>query len=113
MKKILFNTNLFIHLCAIILFAVITLSYCWPILDGHKINQSDYKQFLGMSKAATHPELGDIRLIRSPINLSRHPHPEGFHRAAPDTGQDSDEVLREFGFTTKNIASLMKKGAIA
>ena len=46
--KILFN-NL-IHLFAIILFFCITVLYCWPILKGEKINQSDYKQFLGMSK---------------------------------------------------------------
>ena len=85
---------------------------CGPINDVSGAFDNPQTQFLGMSKAATHPELGDIRLIRSPINLSRHPHPEGFHRAAPDIGQDSDEVLREFGFTTKNIASLMKKGAI-
>ena len=35
---------------AILVFALITIFYCWPTLDGKKINQSDYKQFLGMSK---------------------------------------------------------------
>ena len=38
------------HFLAIVLFALITILYCHPILKGQKINQSDYKQFLGMSK---------------------------------------------------------------
>ena len=38
------------HFLAIVLFAFITILYCHPILKGQKINQSDYKQFLGMSK---------------------------------------------------------------
>ena len=38
------------HLFAIILFAFITVFYCFPMLNGEKINQSDYKQFLGMSQ---------------------------------------------------------------
>ena len=38
------------HILAIFLFAIITILYCWPIINGEKINQSDYKQFLCMSK---------------------------------------------------------------
>ena len=44
------NKNLFIHVFAIIVFALITLLYCFPIINEEKINQSDYKQFLGMSQ---------------------------------------------------------------
>lgn len=44
------KNNYLHHLLAIILFAAITLFYCWPIFNGNQINQSDYKQFLGMSK---------------------------------------------------------------
>ena len=39
-----------VHLFALLLFLAITIIYCLPILEGKKINQSDYKQFLGMSK---------------------------------------------------------------
>ena len=48
--KILYNRNCSIHVFALLLFVCITLCYCWPIIHGNKINQSDYKQFLGMSK---------------------------------------------------------------
>ena len=51
MKKNLNNIQFdFTHLFAIILFAFITILYCFPILNGEKINQGDYKQFLGMSQ---------------------------------------------------------------
>mgnify|MGYP001276508267 CR=1 FL=1 len=39
-----------IHVFAFLLFLAITILYCLPILENKKINQSDYKQFLGMSK---------------------------------------------------------------
>ena len=39
-----------IHIFAILLFLAITILYCFPIIEGKKINQSDHKQFLGMSK---------------------------------------------------------------
>lgn len=86
---------------------------CGPINDVAGGFDNPQTQFLGMSKAAPHPDLGEIQLIRSPINLSRHPHPDTFHHAAPDPGQNSDEVLREFGFSGSDIELLMKKGAIA
>ena len=57
MKMNLYSSGLKNHVFAILVFALITISYCWPILDGKKINQSDYKQFLGMSK-----EIVDFRL---------------------------------------------------
>ena len=47
MNNIQFN---YTHLGAILLFVLITIIYCHPIVKGEKINQSDFKQFLGMSK---------------------------------------------------------------
>ena len=47
MNNIKLNYN---HVLAIVLFALTTVFYCHPILNNKKINQSDYKQFLGMSK---------------------------------------------------------------
>jgi len=58
MNSVNYNTQVFInHGFAFLLFVIITLCYCWPVLDGQRINQSDYKQFLGMSK-----EIVDYRL---------------------------------------------------
>ena len=79
---------------------------CGPIHDIAQGFDNPQAQFLKMKKPAPHRELGDLQLIRSPINLSRCPQPDRFDRAAPDPGQDTREVLAEFGFSAEEIDSL-------
>jgi len=56
--------------------------------------------------------MGDLNLVRSPINLSSFPQPDHFDRAAPDTGQDSVEVLTSFGIERARIDALIEAGTI-
>lgn len=70
-------------------------------------------QHLGMAKPAPHPELGDLDLIRSPINLSATPQPARFTRAAPDPGQDSVDVLTSLGLSAEEIDKLSNAGVIS
>ena len=56
LKYLLFDKKLLFHVISIALFALITLIYCSPILDGKRINQGDIIQFQGMSK-----EIQDFR----------------------------------------------------
>ena len=79
---------------------------CGPVNDIAEAYENPQAKFLKMTKPAPHPELGDVNLIRSPINLSSFPQPERFDRAAPDAGGDTREVLREFGFSEAEISSL-------
>ena len=67
---------------------------------------------LKMAKPAPHPELGDLKLIRSPINLSAFPQSETFDHAAPDPGQDSESVLKEAGYSAERIAQFKASGVI-
>ena len=69
-------------------------------------------QHLGMAVPAPHEEMGDLNLVRSPINLSSFPHPASLRRAAPDTGADGEEVLRGLGFAVEEITALQKAGVI-
>ena len=69
-------------------------------------------QHLGMAVPAPHEEMGDLNLVRSPINLSSFPHPASLRRAAPDTGADGEEVLRGLGFAAEEIAALQKARVI-
>ncbi len=80
---------------------------CGPVNDISQAYEDPQAKFLKMTKPAPHPELGDVRLIRSPINLSKFPQPETFERAAPDSGRDTREVLQEFGFAESEISSLV------
>ena len=85
---------------------------CGPIGDIEAGFENPQAKHLEMAKPAAHAELGDVGLIRSPINLSGFPHPERFDHAAPDPGADSDRVLIEFGFAPNEIEELRASGAV-
>ena len=85
---------------------------CGPIGDIQGGFENPQARHLKMAKPATHGELGEVNLIRSPINLSGFPHPERFDHAAPDPGADSDRVLIEFGFAPNEIEELRASGAV-
>jgi crotonobetainyl-CoA:carnitine CoA-transferase CaiB-like acyl-CoA transferase len=86
---------------------------CGPIHDIGQAFADPQVRHLRMTRAAEHPALGRVDLLRSPINLSACPHPERFERAAPDPGQHSAELLREAGFGDAEIAALMNEGIVA
>ncbi len=85
---------------------------CGPINDIGQAFEDLQVQHLKMAKPAPHPELGDLMLIRSPINLSAFPQPERFDHAAPDPGSDSAAVLTELGVDEARIAGLREEGVI-
>ena len=86
---------------------------CGPINDIKEGFENPQTEFLRMQVPAPHADLGDVQLIRSPINLSRHAHPEAFHHAAPDPGEHSRDVLASFKIDEARIKSLVEAGAIA
>jgi crotonobetainyl-CoA:carnitine CoA-transferase CaiB-like acyl-CoA transferase len=86
---------------------------CGPIYDIGQAFHDPQVQHLRMTRAAEHSTLGQVNLLRSPINLSGCPHPDRFERAAPDPGQHSAELLREAGFDDAQITALMSEGVVA
>jgi crotonobetainyl-CoA:carnitine CoA-transferase CaiB-like acyl-CoA transferase len=86
---------------------------CGPVYDIAQAFENPQAQHLRMTRPAPHPAIGDLQLLRSPINLSACPHPEAFARAAPDAGQDSDDVLKELGITTEAVAAMRRDGVVA
>ena len=86
---------------------------CGPINDIKEGFDNPQSDFLRMQVPAPHADLGDVQLIRSPINMSRHAHPEAFHHAAPDPGEHSRDVLASFEIDEARITSLVEEGAIA
>jgi crotonobetainyl-CoA:carnitine CoA-transferase CaiB-like acyl-CoA transferase len=85
---------------------------CGPINDIGQAFEDPQVQHLAMAKPAPHPQLGDLNLVRSPINLSSFPQSSRFHRAAPDAGADSAVVLAELGLEADEIQSLQSQSVI-
>lgn len=85
---------------------------CGPINDIGQAFEDAQVRHLRMALPAAHAALGDLSLIRSPINLSRYPHPDRFDHAAPDAGADTDSVLAELGFDAQYISRLRASGAL-
>jgi crotonobetainyl-CoA:carnitine CoA-transferase CaiB-like acyl-CoA transferase len=85
---------------------------CGPVNDIGEAFEDEQVKYLRMSKPAPHAELGELNLIRSPINLSAFPQPDSFDHAAPDPGQDSESVLLEAGYSPERIAQFKQAGVI-
>ena len=85
---------------------------CGPIYTIGEAFEDPQAQHLQMTRSAPHPELGDISLVRSPINLSACPVPHSFHHAGPAVGEHSTEILLELGFSAGEIEALMAAKAI-
>ncbi|RYZ13167.1 MAG: CoA transferase [Comamonadaceae bacterium] len=86
---------------------------CGPIYDIGQAFEDPQVKHLRMTRPASHPVLGDLALVRSPINLSSFPHPERFERAAPDPGEHGEELLRELGYSDAEVDALKAEGVLA
>jgi crotonobetainyl-CoA:carnitine CoA-transferase CaiB-like acyl-CoA transferase len=85
---------------------------CGPINTVREAFENPQVVHLGMSVPTPHENLGDINLVRSPINLSEFPHPAKLSRGAPDPGADSADVLAQLGFSPEEIAALRRDEVI-
>ncbi len=82
---------------------------CGPINHMHEVFADAQVRHRRMAIAVPHASGQDVRLVRSPINLSETPVE---HRAPPRLGQHTDEVLAEVGRSPEDIERLRKSGAI-
>ncbi len=85
---------------------------CGPINTIGEAFEDVQVQHLNMTRTAPHATLGDVRLVRTPINLSAVDQPAAFHHSAPDVGQHTDEILGELGYDAVRIAQLRETGVI-
>ena len=79
-----------------------------PILNVKEVFENEQIQHLGMAQPVRHPERGEMRVQGLPATLSRTP--GAIRRAAPTHGEHTDEILRELGYSTEDIAALRKDG---
>jgi len=85
---------------------------CGPINTIGEAFSDEQVNFLNMTKTASHTELGDFELLRSPINMSNFEQGAQFEKPGPELGQHSTEILRELNYSEEKIAELKAYGTI-
>jgi formyl-CoA transferase len=83
---------------------------CGPIYRMNEVFADPQVQHIGMARAIEHYKLGRISLVNQGVKLSRTP--STFRRAAPDRGEQTGEILREFGYSEADIHKLQEQGAV-
>ncbi len=82
-----------------------------PVLDLGEALDSELVREREMVVEVDQPEIGPVRLLGSPLKLSRTPAQP--RRPAPALGEHTDEVLREAGYGDGEIAAMKESGAAA
>jgi crotonobetainyl-CoA:carnitine CoA-transferase CaiB-like acyl-CoA transferase len=84
---------------------------CGPINDVGEVFANPQVQARGVQVELEHPAAGKVKLVRSPMKMSRTPATSD--KAPPLLGQHTDEVLREvLGKDDTELASLRAKGIV-
>ncbi len=79
---------------------------CGPINHMHEVFADPQVRHRGLAISLPHDSGRKVRLVRSPINLSKTPVE---HRPPPLLGADTEAVLGELGRTPGEIAALREK----
>jgi len=78
---------------------------CGPIyFDRPDVSRYDQVKHLGIAQDVPNAENRHLRLVGQPVTLSRNP--SKMAAAPPEFGEQTDEVLGEFGFSAAEIAEL-------
>ena len=81
-----------------------------PVLDIAQMHADPQALAREMIVETSHPIAGKVKAIGLPIKFSDTP--GGVHRAAPVFGQHTQEVLREYGFSDREIEQMAAQGVI-
>jgi crotonobetainyl-CoA:carnitine CoA-transferase CaiB-like acyl-CoA transferase len=79
-----------------------------PVYDLPQALDNPFLRDIGMVRDLPHPLQSDYRVLANPIKFDGERVPS---RIAPRLGEQTDDVLREVGFTDAEIAGLRAKGA--
>ncbi|TAK82350.1 MAG: CoA transferase [Betaproteobacteria bacterium] len=82
---------------------------CMPVISLDEIHEDPHVRAVGLIEVQDHPTEGRIRVLRSPVKFGAAPFK--VRRPAPTLGQDSAEVLAEFGFSGEEIDGVLGPNA--
>jgi crotonobetainyl-CoA:carnitine CoA-transferase CaiB-like acyl-CoA transferase len=83
---------------------------CGPIYTIAEVFADPQVRHLGMAQSVSGNGKGKLRLVGQPVSLSRTP--SRLAARPPEAGEHTDAVLKEFGFSAREIAALHKAGAV-
>jgi crotonobetainyl-CoA:carnitine CoA-transferase CaiB-like acyl-CoA transferase len=81
-----------------------------PIYTIDQMFADPLVQHLGMAQSVTKKDKSKMRLVAQPVTLSRTP--SRLAARPPELGEHTDAVLKEFGFSGRDIAALHKAKAV-
>ena len=79
---------------------------CGPIYAIDQMFADPQVQHLGIAQSVTKKDKSKMRLVGQPFTLSRTP--SRLAARPPELGEHTDAVLKEFGFSARDIAALHK-----
>ena len=83
---------------------------CAPVLDVLEAFESPQAQAIGMRVSLSHPVLGVVDQVRTPLSLSATP--ATIRRPPPLLGEHTNEVLGELGYDAAAIERLRAAGVV-
>ncbi len=81
-----------------------------PIYAIDEVFADPQVRHLGMAQNVTRKDKSKMRLVGQAVSLSRTP--SRLAARPPELGEHTDAVLKEFGFSAREIAALRKVGAV-
>ena len=84
---------------------------CMPVLHLNELADDAHVKAVGLFGTDHHPSEGRYRTVRSPVNFSGAPFQLRQH--APRLGEHSIEILREAGYSSAEIETMIRDGITA
>ena len=81
---------------------------CGPVYTIDQTFADQQVQHLQIAQNVSHPKLGDIEVLGTPVTLTRTP--GGVRTPTPEQGEHTYDVLMELGYSETEIADLQGEG---
>lgn len=83
---------------------------CGPVYSVDQTFADPQVQHLQIAQNVSHPKLGDIDVLGTPVTLTRTP--GGVRMPTPELGEHTYDVLMELGYSETEIAGLQGEGTV-